>query len=100
MSQPPGFDHLIHSPLRLRICAALETSHQIEFAGLEQVLSISTALLSKQLKLLTEAGYVALDRRPQAFGRPRTWVALTPAGRQAYLRHVAALRDIIAGGAP
>ena len=91
----PRFDELIHSPNRLRICAALAAATELEFSALEQALGISTSLLSKQLRLLADAGYVALDKRPQAFGRPRTWLRLTPEGRDAYLAHVAALRQLI-----
>jgi DNA-binding MarR family transcriptional regulator len=96
----PRFDELIHSPNRLRICAALGTSTEIEFSALEQALGISTSLLSKQLKLLADAGYLALDKRPQTFGRPRTWLRLTPKGRDAYLGHVAALRHLIEADLP
>ena len=88
------FDDLIHSPNRLRICAALEPAIQLEFTALEESLGISTSLLSKQLKLLSDAGYLALEKRPQPFGRPRTWIQLTPRGRQAYLGHVHALRNL------
>ena len=94
----PRFDELIHSPNRLRICAALDASDastEVEFSAVEQALGISTSLLSKQLKVLADAGYLRLDKRPQPFGRPRTWLRLTPRGRDAYLAHVAALRQLI-----
>ena len=90
-----GFDETIHSPNRLRICAALSVARQVEFAALEQGLGVSKSLLSKQLKVLIDAGYVVVERKPQSFGRPRTWVGLTSAGRRAYRNHVAALRKII-----
>ena len=90
-----GFDETIHSPNRLRICAALSAARQVEFATLERGLGVSKSLLSKQLKVLIEAGYVAVERKTQPFGRPRTWVGLTSAGRRAYRNHVAALRKII-----
>ena len=90
-----GFDETIHSPNRLRICAALSAARQVEFATLERGLGVSKSLPSKQLKVLTDAGYVAVERKPQPFGRPRTWVGLTSAGRRAYRNHVAALRKII-----
>jgi len=90
-----SFDELIHSPNRLRICAALEASSELEFAALEAGLGLSTSLLSKQLKLLVDAGYVELDKRRQPIGRPRTWVRLTPIGRRSYRNHVAALRRIV-----
>ena len=90
-----GFDETIHSPNRLRICAALSAARQVEFTTLERGLGVSKSLLSKQLKVLIDAGYVAVERKPQPFGRPRTWVGLTSAGRRAYRNHVAALRKII-----
>ena len=90
-----GFDETIHSPNRLRICAVLSAARQVEFATLERGLGVSKSLLSKQLKVLIDAGYVAVERKPQPFGRPRTWVGLTSAGRRAYRNHVAALRKII-----
>ena len=90
-----SFDETIHSPNRLRICAALSVARQVEFAALERGLGVSKSLLSKQLRVLIDAGYVILERKPQPFGRPRTWVGLTPAGRRAYRNHVAALRKII-----
>lgn len=90
-----SFDELIHSPTRLRICAALEASTELEFAALERGLGLSASLLSKQLKVLLDAGYVALDKRRQPVGRPRTWVSLTTSGRRTYRCHVAALRGIV-----
>lgn len=93
----PRFDELIHGPNRLQICAALEPGTKLEFSALEEALGISTSLLSKQLKLLVDAGYATLEKRPQRVGRPRTWVGLTRTGRRAYLGHVAALKVIIDG---
>jgi DNA-binding MarR family transcriptional regulator len=91
----PEFDELIHFPTRLRITAALATAAELEFSALEEGLGISTSLLSKQLKTLADAGYVALEKRPQPFGRPRTWLRLTPSGKLAYLQHIEALRQLV-----
>lgn len=91
----PRFDELIHSSTRLRITAALAGATELEFSALEDGLGISTSLLSKQLRTLADAGYVALEKRPQPFGRPRTWLRLTIAGRAAYLGHVEALRRLV-----
>lgn len=94
--EPVGarFDELIHFPTRLRIAAALATATDLEFSALEDALGISTSLLSKQLRVLVEAGYIVLEKRPQPFGRPRTWIRFTTAGRLAYLGHVEALRQL------
>ncbi|WP_297722393.1 transcriptional regulator [uncultured Mobiluncus sp.] len=89
-----AFDELIHSPNRLRICAALAAVAEIEFANLERSVGITTQLMSKQLKLLAHAGYIHMEKRPETIGRPRTWVSFTPAGRRAYSGHINALRAI------
>lgn len=91
----PCFDELIHARTRLRITAALAANRDMEFSALEEALGLSTSLLSRQLRLLADAGYLTLDKRRQPFGRPRTWVSLTATGRRAYLGHVAALRSLL-----
>ena len=58
------FDEMIHSANRPRICAALEPTTHLEFTALEESLGISTSLLSKQLKPLSDACYLALEKGP------------------------------------
>ncbi|MEV4319105.1 transcriptional regulator [Actinocrispum sp. NPDC049592] len=89
-----GFDHLIHAPARLRICAALEPVREIEFGTLLSVLGLSKSALSKHISMLADAGYVA-QRRAVRDTRQRTWLHLTESGRSAYQGHVAALRRIV-----
>jgi DNA-binding MarR family transcriptional regulator len=93
-----GFDDLIHAPARLRICAALDHVREIEFGTLQNLLGISKSALSKHVSVLAEAGYVT-QRRAVRDTRQRVWIRLTDAGRTAYRRHVAALRQIV-GSAP
>jgi DNA-binding MarR family transcriptional regulator len=89
-----GFDHLIHAPARLRICAALDNAREIEFGALQTMLDISKSALSKHISVLAEAGYVA-QRRAVRNTRQRVWLRLTDAGRSAYRGHVAALHRIV-----
>jgi DNA-binding MarR family transcriptional regulator len=89
-----GFDHLIHAPLRLRICAALDPVRDIEFGALQALLDISKSALSKHISALAEAGYVE-QRRAVRDTRQRVWLHLTQAGRSAYRGHVAALHRIV-----
>jgi len=95
VAEPAGFNQLIHSPVRLRLCAALATANEIEFEVLERALAITSPTLSKQLRLLQDAELVELERRPQSFGRPHTWVRLTRTGERAYAAHVRALNQIV-----
>jgi DNA-binding MarR family transcriptional regulator len=89
-----GFDQLIHAPVRLRICAALDPVREVEFGALLSMLGISKSALSKHVSMLAEAGYVA-QRRAVRDTRQRVWLSLTVTGRSAYRGHVAALHRIV-----
>lgn len=89
----PVFDPVIHAPGRLQICALLTGVEDAEFAFLRETLEVSDSVLSKHLKQLEEAGYVAA-RKATAAGRQRTWLSLTAAGRQAFTAHVAELQRL------
>ena len=88
------FNEVIHAPHRLRICAFLEATTSAEFATLRDMLGVADSVVSKNLKVLQDAGYVAISK-PTGRGRVRTWATLTPAGRNAYADHVAALKNVV-----
>lgn len=94
-----GFDHLIHAPARLRICAALDVVREIEFGALLTMFDLSKSALSKHISLLADAGYVT-QRRAVRDTRQRVWLRLTDTGRSAYRRHVAALQRIVGQTGP
>ena len=89
-----GFDHLIHAPIRLRICATLDPVREVEFGSLLTLLDISKSALSKHISVLSDAGYV-VQRRAVRDTRQRVWLRLTDSGRSAYRGHVAALHRIV-----
>ena len=89
-----GFDPIIHAPHRLRICAALEPWEDYEFSALRDVVGVSDSVLSKQLAVLMDAGYVTQTRALRE-GRQRVSLRLTGLGRAAFRGHVRALRDIV-----
>jgi DNA-binding MarR family transcriptional regulator len=91
-----GFDQVIHAPVRLRICAALDPVREIEFGALLTLLGISKSALSKHISVLADAGHVE-QRRAVRDTRQRVWLRMTDSGRAAYHGHVAALRRIIEG---
>jgi DNA-binding MarR family transcriptional regulator len=94
----PRFDALIHEPTRLQLCGLLVTVRDVEFRTLRDALAIADSVTSKHLKALEDAGYVELDKRRPAVGRPRTWVALTDRGRCAFAGHLAELQRLAALG--
>jgi DNA-binding MarR family transcriptional regulator len=99
MSTVPVFDPVIHAPGRLQICAILSGVDDAEFAMVRDRIGVSDSVLSKHLKQLEEAGYVALNKAPFD-GRQRTWIGLTGKGRKAFAAHVAELQRLAAMTAP
>lgn len=91
----PSLDPLIHAPARLQVVTTLSAVSEAEFVTLRTALDVSDSVLSKHISALADAGYVR-SRKAVRAGRRTTWVSLTPAGRQALRRHVAALRELIA----
>ncbi len=88
------FDEIVHAPHRLRICAFLASTSAAEFAALRDMLGVGNSVVSKHLKALVDAGYVAVAK-PTGRGRVRTWVQLTSEGQRAYACHVKALKELI-----
>jgi DNA-binding MarR family transcriptional regulator len=86
-------DIIIHAPVRLSIVAALSGVERIDFKSLQQTLDVSESALSKHLATLEAAGYVQIEKG-RINRRPRTWLALTPAGTTALTDHLTALHDI------
>ena len=92
----PVFDPVVHAPHRLQVCALLAPLDEAEFSVLRDSVGVSDSVLSKQLRTLEEARYVALRKRTSG-GRVRTWVALTKEGGRAFAGHVAALQQLVQG---
>lgn len=90
-------DEVIHQSLRLRIMAtlnALPAKEQIEFTRLRDVLGATDGNLGAHLTTLENVGYVCIEK--DFIGRkPRTRVAMTITGQEAFGHHVAFLRSII-----
>ena len=88
-----ALDPVIHAPIRLRLCAALNPLEEAEFIHLREILGVSESVLSKHLSRLNEAGYVRF-RNGAHGGRARKWASLTKSGRKALQSHLNALREI------
>jgi DNA-binding MarR family transcriptional regulator len=88
-------DPVIHAPARLRVMSLLAAVEEAEFAFVRHEAGVSDSVMSKHASALETAGYVVI-RKGHVGKRPRTWLRLSPAGRDAYAAHVAALRAIVA----
>jgi DNA-binding MarR family transcriptional regulator len=90
-------NRLIHQPARLRIMAALvalDSDSQMEFTYLRDLLGLTDGNLGGHLRRLEEAGYVAITKTFVA-RKPRTYIAATSLGKEAFDDHVAALEEIL-----
>jgi DNA-binding MarR family transcriptional regulator len=92
-------DETIHQPIRLRIMAALSAiapdEEGLDFVRLKGLTGATDGNLGAHIDHLARAGYVEVAKAFVA-RRPRTTVKASPAGRAAFARHVAFLREIIA----
>ncbi len=91
------FNELIHQPVRLQIMAALnalDEETQLDFKTLRDMLQVTDGNLATHLRKLEEAGYITVTKTFVG-RRPRTYVAITPAGRLAFAGHIEALKEIL-----
>jgi DNA-binding MarR family transcriptional regulator len=80
-------------PIRLSILALLAEVHEAEFSYLMETVEINAPTCSKQVSLLEDAGFIKV-RKGAVGRRPRTWLSLTPAGRQALTGYLQTLQSI------
>ncbi|MFI5741890.1 winged helix-turn-helix domain-containing protein [Streptomyces anulatus] len=92
--EAPALDGVIHHPTRLTLVAFLSACGEAEFAAVRNGCQVSDSVLSKNASALETAGYLNV-RKGHVGKRPRTWLSLTPTGRQALARHLAALQDLV-----
>lgn len=86
-------DETLSSPLRLSIVSALSAVEKADFQAMRDAVEVSDSVLSKQVALLEQAGYVDV-RKGRVGRRPRTWLALNGTGREALSTHLTALAEI------
>jgi DNA-binding MarR family transcriptional regulator len=91
---PARPDPVINTTTRLSLMAVLAGVQEAEFAAARDASGLSDSVVSKQALALEAVGYLAV-RKGHVGRRPRTWLSLTPRGREALRRHIAALRQIV-----
>ena len=94
MDQP---DPIIHQPARLKIMAALKplpSRDMLEFTRLRAIVGATDGNLGAHIATLEQSGYLEIQK-DFFMKRPRTRVRLTRAGRNAFEKYVAYLREIV-----
>jgi len=77
---------------------ALPDRERVEFGRLKAIVRATDGNLGAHLTTLESVAYITIEK-DFVGKKPRTRVALTRAGRKAFVGHVAYLRDILDGAA-
>jgi DNA-binding MarR family transcriptional regulator len=89
-----GLDDVVHQRVRLGILAIAQEARRVEFGFLRTSLELTAGNLSQHVTVLEKAGLVEIEKG-YAGKRGRTWIHLTPAGKQALHREIAQLKRLI-----
>jgi DNA-binding HxlR family transcriptional regulator len=89
-----GIDEVIHGRLRLGVMAYLSGAGTADFNALKAKLQATDGNLSVHLRKLEDAGYVAIEKTFVG-KKPHTAIALTEAGRAAFIRYLDAMAALV-----
>ena len=81
---------------RLGVLALLAPAGEVDFQFLRDSLGLTDGNLSRHLQVLEDAGYLVIKKGFEG-KRPRTWVAISVDGREAFDAEMKALRELVAG---
>ena len=87
-------DDLFLSKVRLAVVSELLSAEWATFTHLQKSIEVTNGNLGAHLGKLVDAGYVREEKRFEG-RRPQSRYQLTPAGRSAFLKHIAALRALV-----
>lgn len=89
-----GLDPVLSPHKRLAAIGIVAAAKTVEFSFIRSQLDLKDADLSKQLKALSDAGYITTKRTGRGTTR-KTWVSITKQGSAALEAHAAALQELI-----
>ena len=75
-------DDAVHQKTRLALLTVLDEAGQADFPYLRRVLGLTDGNLGRHLEFLAKQDLVTITKGYEG-RRPRTWAAITPAGRTA-----------------
>ena len=81
-----GLDRLVHEPGRLLVMACLSVVERADYLYVLRKTGLTQGNLSSHLARLESGGYVSVEKSFQG-KMPRTQLALTPAGREAFRKY-------------
>jgi DNA-binding MarR family transcriptional regulator len=89
-----GLDDTVHQRVRLGILTVTHQARRVEFGFLRTTLDLTAGNLGQHLTVLEKAGLIHIEKGYEG-RRPRTWIALTPAGGQALQDEITHLKRLI-----
>ena len=90
----PNLDRVIHEKARLAIVSALSAAPSLTVTDLRNLLGMTDGNLTSHLRILQEAGLVALSKSTGE-ARPQTTCVLTECGRGAFTEYLGHLEQIV-----
>ena len=85
---------VIHERARLGIMSALAARSAMTFSELKALLDLTDGNLSVHLRILEQAGYVAIEKK-FVDRKPQTTVTISKKGRLAFEHYVEVLEEIV-----
>jgi DNA-binding MarR family transcriptional regulator len=90
-----ALDEVVHQRHRLGILTIAAEADRVEFSYLRNTLDLTPGNLSRHVTGLEHAGLVDVEKG-YAGRRPRTWIHITHAGRDALTAELATLATLLA----
>jgi DNA-binding transcriptional ArsR family regulator len=87
-------NEVFQAKARLGIMSLLVTVGEADFSTLKSSLDLTDGNLSAHLRVLEEAGYIEVEKK-FVHRKPKTVCQATAAGKDAFLRHLNRLEEII-----
>ena len=91
--RPEAFNAVLHSAPRITIMSRLVIHRALRFGALQKSTTLTPGNLSGHLRVLEDAGYIAMDSMPNAVTRRRN-VKITSSGEAEFRSYVNRMRAI------
>jgi DNA-binding MarR family transcriptional regulator len=91
-----SIDRLVHEPARLLVLASLYVVESADYTFLVRQTGLTWGNLSSHIAKLEGAGYITVEKTFEG-RRPKTRLALTPAGRRAVADYRARMKQVLDG---
>jgi DNA-binding MarR family transcriptional regulator len=94
MPESTELDPVVHGQLRLAVLSILVGAEEANFSYLREQVGATDGNLSVHLSKLEAAGYIAVKKH-FVQKKPQSVYRITPRGRAAFLKYVAALKALL-----